>query len=328
MNTKLLQVDLLKGLAIISVIILHTLSYDNLVFIKAEFHIWQAVPVFMILMGLTSYLSFSNKVLNLKNLYSTEYFIKRFKRIVLPFVIIFLLSFFLGLVQGKVSFNKLTILGYLPVTGPGNYYITILFQFIFLFPIMFYIIKRYPNLGLLLMFLINLTFELISPHILFFKTNIYYYNSSIFRYLFAIALGIWIGNKKTYSKNEKLFISLGFIFSTVYLILSVFFNFKFIYFIPVWRTQNLLSFFYPLIIVLLGIKFLPPKSNNILAKLLAFLGKASYHIFLFQILFFSLIAPYLNSLYVCSNFLFAKLLINLIITLTCGSIFFKTKGLA
>jgi peptidoglycan/LPS O-acetylase OafA/YrhL len=45
--------------------------------------------------------------------------------------------------------------------------------------------------------------------------------------------------------------------------------------------------YYPLAIYMLEFKFLPSSSNNRVVNLLQYLGKASYQVFLIQILFFA-----------------------------------------
>ena len=58
---QLNSLDYLKAYAIIAVLFLHLLPYNYLIKTFAQFHIWQAVPIFVLLMGYTFTLSF-NKV--------------------------------------------------------------------------------------------------------------------------------------------------------------------------------------------------------------------------------------------------------------------------
>ena len=55
------QIDLLKGAAIISVVIQHSVTKNQLSQTFSQFHIWQAIPIFFIIMGLTSRIYFSQK---------------------------------------------------------------------------------------------------------------------------------------------------------------------------------------------------------------------------------------------------------------------------
>ena len=60
----------------------------------------------------------------------------------------------------------------------------------------------------------------------------------------------------------------------------------FFLFSEAWGFQNVISFFYPLLLIVIMLKIFPEKTDNIVLNSLATIGKASYHIFLIQILFF------------------------------------------
>lgn len=283
----LTQIDLLKSFSIISVIILHTVSQNFLKNTYAIFYIWQAVPIFIILLGLNSASSFKrNKYKTIAELYSKVYFINRFKRIILPFIFIFFISLFYAKSQNKLNISTSTFIGLLPTPGPGNYYITLLFEFILIFPLIYYVYSRCPKVTILTIFIIDLLFEFIAPHIEFFKTQPYLYDSSVFRYLFGIVLGVWISNFENFDVRDKSIIFIGTSLSIIYLLLSSVLNFKFLYFLPNWINQNLFTFFYPTLIVLMGIKFLPKCNDNVIIKIFTIISKSSYHIFLVQIVFF------------------------------------------
>ena len=57
---------------------------------------------------------------------------------------------------------------------------------------------------------------------------------------------------------------------------------------PFWGSQNLFASFYEILLLLVGLKFLP-KMKNILFNVFAYFGKSSYHIFLVQIVYFGLV---------------------------------------
>src|SRR3712207_5239766 len=132
------QIDVINGFAIISVIILHSINEKELLNTYSILHIWQAVPLFMVIMCLNAGMSVANKRPQLSELYTNTYFKKKFDRIVVPFLVIFILSIVLGYVwywltgQYKIEFRKSNLMGVLPVSGPGNYFITLTFQSILL----------------------------------------------------------------------------------------------------------------------------------------------------------------------------------------------------
>lgn len=336
-----LQIDLLKGLAILFVIIGHTLSFNNIqslniitfIFILS---IFQAVPIFFILMGRNMASSFENKnYRTLKQILNKTYFRNRLRRIVYPLIIVFLISAIIGIILNKsLYFGLFSLIGLFPLTGPGNYFVSILLEFIIVFPIVYLAFKNYPKLTLFSCFLINLTFELVSKQ--YISIGSYVYGASILRYLFLICLGIMLININNKSMFKNKLIVTGFVLSMIYLVISFFLGWFSNYFISTYQYTTLLTAFYPLMLVIIGLKYLPHRSNFILTKLLALIGKASYHIFLVQILFFGagyslinfmtpgILLNYFNHSEYCIAFLIilSVLTFNLFICLSLGLLFY------
>ena len=82
------QIDVAKGLAIISVILLHSLELRFRQSTYATFHIGQAVPVFMILMGLNQGLVALRRPLAFADLYTRLYFARRVDRLLVPLLLV------------------------------------------------------------------------------------------------------------------------------------------------------------------------------------------------------------------------------------------------
>ena len=164
-----LQIDLLKCIAIISVIIFHSFDFTNNKALPAFFSLIyfsilvQAIPIFFILMGRNAGASFERKgMVKLGKLYSKTYFKARFYRLIVPVIFIFIFSLFLGLQMDKIYLGILNLIGYLPLTGPGNYFITIILQFIFVFPLIFFFYKKNPEITIIFSILISFIFEVLS----------------------------------------------------------------------------------------------------------------------------------------------------------------------
>jgi peptidoglycan/LPS O-acetylase OafA/YrhL len=83
------QLDFVKALAIIAVLVLHTLNVNQLYGISWQFHVQQGVPIFFVVIGITSLITFADK-----GLYSIAYFRRRFERIIFPFMLTFLVVLF------------------------------------------------------------------------------------------------------------------------------------------------------------------------------------------------------------------------------------------
>ncbi|MBI5680673.1 MAG: acyltransferase family protein [Methanobacterium sp.] len=349
-----LQIDLLKAIAIILVIIIHSINGPRfnlgyvipitIFYLTATFTLNMAVPIFFILMGRNTGASFKRKgYKTLKSIFTLFYFKKKFIRIIFPLILISLVSIILGiLLKENLYFGILTFLGRMPFegvgTGWGNYFVSILIQFIFVFPFLYLLYGKSPKLMLIVAFLINFAFEIIATFFPVFQGNSYEYRASIFRYLFMIALGLWIMDKMDdisiidfFSKYK--WIAIGVILSFVYLVMRSVYNWYVPYFLPSWQSVNMFSAFYPLIICILGFIYLPSESSNKIINFIGTIGKASYHIFLVQIIYFasgftiiSFIIP--PNLYVTYSLFTIILLIvgDLIFCFSLGLIFFYLES--
>jgi len=312
MTSRVLQIDLLKGLAILSVLFHHTVLISSTPkLILANWSFGQAVPVFICIMGLTMGMSFNRRgASTLRELFSKSYFVRRFDRIVYPVLLLILLEVVYGAIffavrgSSPLIITPQILLGWLPITGPGNYFVSIAIQFIFIFPLIYYGYRRAPRFTLITCFGVNLAFVLLSsaasePVNAFFRSYFY-----IPRYIALIALGLWIadetigGETSSFSKRDRLILAGGGIGVLFLLVDSVKLSLGpinalqvAIYHSPLFGIAQLVSLqFYVAMLVLLGIKYLPRTETNPLVRALARMGRLSYHIFLMQIVYFSLLS--------------------------------------
>lgn len=318
------QLDFIKGFAAISVIVLHSVPIVILEKTYSVFHIWQAVPLFIIIMGFNLIYS--------KNapLYSINYFYKRYKRIIEPFLLVFILSLIFGFIFYREEYyvGWMNLIGLMPKSGAGNYYITILIQFIFLAPILYWSFKKNPKLTIFTFFLIDILFQVLAMR---FITNGYIYSGSIFRYFSALSIGMWIAKDFDLKSKSNIWIIAGCLVSVTYLFIGNTFDIPL--FNESWKTQNLLSFFYPAVIILISLNYLSNSLNNHVSKLFSLLGRASYHIFLVQMIYFALIptntlAEELSRTY--NYYIVGALLVifNLIVCISIGLLFYKYNVLS
>ncbi len=296
------QIDVIKGFAIISVILLHSSSVKGLLNTYSILHIWQAVPLFVIMMGLNAGMSVFNKKPYFSELYTKTYFSKKFDRIVVPFLMIFVLSIILGYVwywvtgQYKIEFRKLNLIGVLPVSGPGNYFITLTFQSILLLPLIQYVFKWHPFSAIIGLVVLEVVFLLISDDLGLFARHNYLYSAAFPRYFSAIAFGLVLSKLvlRQARAAKIILITSAALISGVYLLEIMYGNLELPQIKEEWKTQNVLTFSYSAFIILLLFKALPSQSENWLLKFLASMGKSSYHIFLIQIIYFGLINNQFN----------------------------------
>jgi len=179
------QIDLLKCLAIIIVILGHTFSFERESLIIAEgtteatavtvtasqyfqnldivkiFTHWitysslitqQVIPVLVALMAFNYAFSYRRKsYTEISDLYSKSELFIRLRRFLMPLVFLYLITFLIAAVYyllthtNILSFSIYSIGGYLPIRGPGNYFIPIVFQFLFVFPIIFWTAPLYVD---------------------------------------------------------------------------------------------------------------------------------------------------------------------------------------
>lgn len=95
-------IDFIKGVAILSVILLHSLAQPILIRTFAFVHLWQAVPVFVFV---SFFLIFKRmNTSGISGYYSGKRRLALFKRIILPYLILQILFIFILFVNGdKVS---------------------------------------------------------------------------------------------------------------------------------------------------------------------------------------------------------------------------------
>ncbi|WP_439882937.1 acyltransferase family protein [Pontibacter sp. MBLB2868] len=299
------QIDVLKGLAILAVIALHSLPKKELYQFYAAYHIWQAVPVFMVLMGLNLGLSMAGKYPKPEQLYTGNYFEKKAGRLLIPFLLIFLSSYILGLTwqvvfhKNVLEFSLQTLIGLLPVTGSGNYFITLLLQSILFLPVIGYSLYRYPGMTTLVLLLLEVLFLLWCKTLPSLNKDNYLYSAAFPRYFTAVAYGFWLAQFLLQPALKRIIITVivttGAI-GAVYLYFISYTSFEIKYFRADWLLQNFMSFGYAALLTLMGLALLPESSNTSILKLLARLGKASYHIFLIQIIYFGLVPDSTNLL--------------------------------
>ena len=314
------QIDVTKGLAIISVLLLHSLSRNQLLQSYAVYHIWQAVPLFMILMGLNLGLSIHAKEQFWRQLYTRKYFTKKAVRIFAPFLVIFVLSALIGYVWERLSdrdvleFSGFTWVGVLPVTGRGNYFITLLLQSVLLLPIIGYAFSSRPVLTTIVLLLLEAAFQLWAAQFGYFDKNNYLYDAAFPRYFSAVAYGLWLSRLFLQPARWRHLILLAALamVAAVCLYWLTYTKTDITYLLrPEWESQQVLTFGYAAFIIWLAIKILPPYSDAPPLRVLAEAGRASYHIFLVQVVYFGLAQQDL------------PLWVNLMVCLLLGYLFFR-----
>lgn len=269
------RIDALKAFAIVSVILLHALPHDFIILSQAQFHIWQAVPIFLLLLGM----NWGSSYLRAVDL--PAFFTGKIKRLGVPLGIFTLISLCF---PDRLYFDLALLMGAPVFRGYGSYFIALVVQFLLVIPMVMIVYqKTKPLVFLGIFFFLNLIIELLSPYI-FDNLPPVYYSSFSLRYLFVVALGIYfIEHREDFFK--KRIHQIGMAVSILYLIVWGYKPFYPPFFIHAWGWQHLFAFYYTGLFVLVFFNTLSQRFNK--AGLLI-IGQASFHIFLLQILFFGL----------------------------------------
>ena len=318
-RTSFFQIDFLKAAMIFLVIFDHFVYWD----IKRQIGValWEriSIPVFLVILGFNMGLSFKRQgATTLKQLYSWSYFKKKILRYVVPFLILYAASTFIGLFMYGFDFiamydtqyspehgiiNLFTLI--MPFWGPGNWFIPVLMGSILVVPLLYWCFTKKPVIALISTFVIEIVLQIIvffvfgditsyeeSHYLSVFMTSIPFYLS-------AVGLGIWFsfGHKLTEKRNA--FIYILFLISLVYLIAYQFYDFRFrLDGTPLLRGDyHFLAFPYSAFLVLLALKLLPNTLNGRISRTISLIGKSTYHILLTQILGYGMLAAYWGTHY-------------------------------
>jgi len=327
------QIDILKGLAIISVILLHSWDTSFLLRIGAPYYISQAVPIFISIAaynGVNSYVRAN--ATTLVQCYNN--ISRRLNRLVYPYCVVFSIEYLfilfanlflennagmLASITGKpleqihafihasYSYPHVFVFIVTGGYGPGSFFIPVLIPLILSLPILYLLARRNLLLMLVVAFIVDMTFEAYAL-----KSGMpdWMYRLLFIRYLFAFGLGTWLA-----FGIDRRWLAVGGIISVIYITAVNYLGYTPLA-QPSWGSQNALSFVWPLVLVVIGLHIAPECINNIYIESISEIGKASYHIFLTQMVYFWAIGGYINKLSV------ASFIINIIVCVSIGLIFY------
>ncbi len=261
-------------------VILTHVPWQSAEYNKFLFGFWRdmAVPIFMIISGYVYSKSFDRDQINsLSRAYLPKYTLPKLIRYTVPFVIFFIaeiINLFL-IRKTPMPFLKVFALFLQGGAGAGSYYYPILVQFVFLFPLIYFTVKKYKRTGFFICLAVNAAYELLCWA---YGINDMSYRLLVFRYIMVIAYGCYLA-LPDYKPNlvlctASLILGFLFILGTRYLGYTP-------TFIRFWISTCFVAclFILPLTMLLL-------KNCNFGFKPLEIIGKASYHIFLTQMFYF------------------------------------------
>ena len=317
MNKRNHNIDVLKALAIIAVILLHSLPIELLFSSGAPYHIWQTVPIFMLLAGYNTANSYQRRNYEyLNQFYNFSFLYKKIERLVYPFLLVWFVQVIAQYVLNSgLSASELFISLISGGWGPGSYFVPIIIQATLILPLIYLLCRKNLTAMTITLFIVSLLIEVVC---LLMDMPEGVYRLLVFRYLFALTLGVWLA-LNTKKINYKWLIPLS-IISLIYITGVNYFDWVFIM-EEYWLSQHAPSFFWTLLIIIAGLKLYQFKADNVISKFFVKIGQASYHIFLVQMAYFWGIASRLPSMP-----LIVYLTISVIVCVVMGLLFFEMEN--
>ncbi len=311
------QIDLLKALSIISVIILHSVTDQTMRNqLGIPFLVLQAVPIFMIIMGFNNSMSYmKHNAITLKEIYTWSLLKHRLDRILWVFMFAVTLEALVAVFINNIKFIDIMLLYLQGGVGPGSYFVPVMIQTLIVLPVLYISANKNANFMLLSAFIVNMAFEIYAYK---YCMSNEVYRLLFPRYLFAVALGVWIVKIKNVKWPAVI---IGAVISLIYITSVHYFGLINMYPVqPDWLSQNAPAYLWPFAIFLFGIKILPAQASGIL-EYFAKVGRASYHIFLVQMVYFWTASGLMKGKMPMIIFI----VINLCICLIAGYVFYLSE---
>lgn len=312
------EIDFIKSVAIVAVIILHTLPAKMLYTIFAPFHIWHAVPIFFVIAGMNSTLSSSRRgTFVLSREYSADRFIKYFQKIFLPFLIVWLFEILVLVCTKKVTIGKVIYTFFAGGMGPGSYFTPLFIQHLMIFPLILWLKNKLHTyncyVNVISFLLASLLLEWLCIAL---SVPAWLYRLLYVRYLFAAFLGSYMVSPGLKGGMAPFLTVLG----VVYIACISYGGCDLAIIYPTWGFQHAPAYFYTIFLVICLWHMYP--FLQWLDGIIMFIGKASYHIFLLQMVWFKMAAHAVHN--VIPNMV-AYLVINIGFCLLLGCLFFKMQ---
>ena len=275
------EFDYLKAFAILFVVLTHSSFPEEIkkLFVF-PYLIYSAVPIFIIVSG---YMYSKHYSANKNKILDKEFIGKQFENLMGPYLVAFLSEIIIfRLSNSEKDFKEILIMFISGGWGPGGYYIQILMQLLFLFPIIYYIVKKIElKFGGIFCVGIQLLIEFI-----FHYNNLpsELYRLLIFRYIVFIYLGILLFENKKKVKNTYLIVVS--VLSFIYIYLITYKSYVPDLFFRLWTSTSLPTAGWTFGLVVFYLSKVR-RFNVVLHRIITSIGKATYFIFLFQLIYFN-----------------------------------------
>lgn len=283
-----LSLDFVKGLCILLVLLHHTTG--EAFHEKSLFYVWgyPAVPLFLLIQVFQSY----------KNGYEARPWglLKIWQRAVMPFLIVEVLITACYLIFNPNLSWRQYLLGasYWGGTGPGSYYPWIYIQFALLLPLLRPLFRYIRGSWLTIIFLLLAVGGEVTCSVV--QMPEWMYRLLFIRYVFLIYLGYLLVEKGVVLNIITLTLSVVSLIVLYHLEIKEVDWSPWFYDSKGWRAFHWICYFYiayPMLYILCKVFYRLPV-NGFLENTICALGSHSYAIYIFQLFYFSIIAPYIG----------------------------------
>ena len=272
-----------------------------------------AVPVFMVITGYLSAMSFRKKGIQLRRLFHPIEIIHKWLRFIIPFTVTFTFQIFVKFHIGKMSIVDVIKLLLSGGDGPGGYYFPVMLQAVLIIPVILYLVTKWKLKGLMICFCGNIFFEVCKT---IFDLEPYFYRLCVLRYVFILAYGVFLFVDRNEELGKRLFYIAGCI-GVIYIIL-----YNYTQATPIitnqWTNTSIFAVLYIVPIMMFLIK-----QTHFQNQFVELLGRSSFNIFLVQMIYYWVVAGKVCSII---ELPIIQLAIHILVCCTLGVIFYKIEN--
>ncbi len=281
-------IDYLKAFAIILVIMDHSMNEVGKSTLGYFYIIRMAVPIFVLISGY-NFSAAIGKMGSICDWYRWKRIKKKLRYYLCPMLCVFIIWMIYNTALGRFTIPGTARAFCLQSFGRGSYYFVIIVQLYFIFPFLYYLIRKWKGRGYCIVFCINILYEII---LWLFPIPQSGYRIIGLRYIMLLALGIWVYDKITNSSRTAktvILLIISFIVGCIYIGFFIANQENAVIFrYTVWPNTNLFSGLYIVPIFFAIVSLIQKRRIKIkwIHNIISLIGQSSYYILCTQMIMF------------------------------------------
>ncbi len=323
-NVKRLDfIDWVKAFCIVLVIITHSDFLNDAMLDKTGLFyllcVNKAVPTFLFLSGFVFALGTEKR--SLCDEYKPKRLFGKLLKLTVPTVIAYAAFVCLKFVSKQgMSIGEIVMRFIAGDFGSGSYYYAIMVQFVFLAPVIYYLIKRFGAWGLVLIGAANFLHDILWGAL---NLPVGIYRVLAARYLLVIAFGMYTAHLKE-RKIHPLTVGTSFLLGLCYILYGYFTNYNYrVFTIEPWNRSGMMASFYVAAVMYVLLYFFKnARAKTFVGNITARVGVASYHIMYTQMLYFT-VRPAFDTLVFDLTLLplWSQFVVDIVVCIVTGIVF-------